>query len=223
MELEAMIYLAEKRGCTQTQVHRSFHSFNFGTYQMAHREPFGALRAFNDETLTPGASITYSLTDDHLVLLLPIAGGVNFELGAGSQFVEAGETAWINGRKGSVLTITNPYETGSVDFISAWIALPELNDRPPITLPFDLGTANTLHTLFASPQIKAHIGKFTGRKDYALKTSEDNTRLFAFVVEGAFEIKERLLLHRDGLALNAVTEADFESLSDGAIILILEV
>jgi len=70
-----MIYLAEKRGCTQTQVHRSFHSFNFGTYQLAHREPFGALRVFNDEALMPGASITYSLTDDHLLLLLPIAGG----------------------------------------------------------------------------------------------------------------------------------------------------
>jgi len=92
---------------------------------LAHREPFGALRVFNDEALMPGASITYSLTDDQLVLLLPVAGGINFEIGAGDQFVEAGETAWINGRKGSVLTITNPYETGSVDFICAWIALPE--------------------------------------------------------------------------------------------------
>jgi hypothetical protein len=122
-----------------------------------------------------------------------------------------------------VLTITNPYETGSVDFISAWIAQPELNDQPAVTLPFDLTTTDTLHTLFASPQIKAHIGKFSGRRDYTFKTSEGNTRLFAFVLEGAFEFKERLLLHRDGLALNAVTEADFEALSDGAIILILEV
>lgn len=218
-----MIYLAEKRGCTQTQVHRSFHSFNFGTYQLAHREPFGALRVFNDETLTPGASITYSLTDDQLVLLLPVAGGINFETGAGHQFVEAGETAWINARQGSVLTISNPYETGSVDFIIAWIALPEWNDQPPVTLPFDLTTINTLHIVFASPQIKAHIGKFSGRTDATFKTSEGNTRLFAFVLEGAFEFKERLLLHRDGLALNAATEADFEALSDGAIILILEV
>ncbi|SHG41733.1 hypothetical protein SAMN04488109_0164 [Chryseolinea serpens] len=223
MELEAMIYLAEKRGCTQTQVHRSFHSFNFGTYQLAHREPFGALRVFNDEALMPGASITYSLTDDYLLLLLPIAGGINFEMGAGHQFVEAGETAWINGRRGSVLTITNPYETGSVDFICAWITLPEWNDQPPVTLPFDLTTINTLHTLFASPQIKAHIGKFSGRTDHTFKTSEGSTRFFTFVLEGAFEFKERLLLQRDGLALNAVTEADFESLSDGAIVLILEV
>jgi len=56
-----------------------------------------------------------------------------------------------------------------------------MNDQPPVTLPFDLTTTNTLHTLFASPQIKAHIGKFSGRMDSTFKTSEGNTRLFAFV------------------------------------------
>jgi len=153
----------------------------------------------------------------------PLPAASTLRIGAGDQFVEAGETAWINGRKAPVLTITNPYETGSVDFICAWIALPELNDQPPVTLPFDLTTTNTLHTLFCLTPNQSPHRQILGRMDSTFKQAKATPAFLPSSWKAPSEFKERLLLQRDGLALNAVTEADFEALSDGAIILILEV
>jgi len=223
MEQEAMIYLAEKRGCTQTQVHRSFHSFNFGTYQLEHRKPFGALHAFNDETLMPGASVTYSLTADHLILLLPVVGGVAFATDAHQSFVEVGEVALQSARQGTLITITNTTYNEPVAFICAWLSTTATAERTPVTLPFDAEATNVMHTLFASSQAKVHLGKFSGRTSYTFKPGHPQASVFAFVVEGAFEFHERLLMHRDGLAIHGVDEVDLEALSNDAIVVVLEV
>lgn len=46
--------------------------------------------------------------------------------------------------------------------------------------------------------------------------------VFAFVIEGAFEIQGRLLEAKDGLALWNDNEIEMEALSNGAIILLIE-
>ena len=46
---------------------------------------------------------------------------------------------------------------------------------------------------------------------------------FAFVIEGAFELEGRLLHARDGLALWNLEKIEWEALSGGAILLVLQV
>ena len=62
-----------------------------------------------------------------------------------------------------------------------------------------------------------------GREDgvYSLKNPQNG--VFVFVIEGAFEVQNRLLEPRDGLAISAVEAIEFEALSNNAIILFLEI
>jgi len=46
--------------------------------------------------------------------------------------------------------------------------------------------------------------------------------VYVFVIEGAFEVQNRLLHARDGLSLSSATEVEFEALSNDAMLLILE-
>ncbi|WP_409034090.1 hypothetical protein [Runella sp.] len=68
------------------------------------------------------------------------------------------------------------------------------------------------------------MGKFGGREEgiYTVRNPERNG-VFIFVIEGAFEVQNRLLHPRDGLSLTHVTEVEFEALSNDAILLVLEV
>ncbi len=63
------------------------------------------------------------------------------------------------------------------------------------------------------------MGKYDGRKkgDYVLKNK--NNGVFAFVIEGVFEVHDRLLHAKDALAIWDADEIDFEALSNGAILL----
>ena len=47
--------------------------------------------------------------------------------------------------------------------------------------------------------------------------------IYAFVIEGVFEVQDRLLHTKDGLAMWDAEEIDFEALSNGAILLLLEI
>jgi quercetin 2,3-dioxygenase len=46
---------------------------------------------------------------------------------------------------------------------------------------------------------------------------------FIFVIDGVFEVQNRLLHRRDALLLPAPEKLEFEALSEGAILLVLEI
>ncbi len=67
------------------------------------------------------------------------------------------------------------------------------------------------------------IGKFAGRKEAVYKISRQKNSVFAFVIQGAFEVQGRLLHARDGLGLWDDTNLiELEALSNDAIVLLLE-
>ena len=67
------------------------------------------------------------------------------------------------------------------------------------------------------------IGQYGGREEdeYVLKNFSNS--VFVFVVEGAFEVANRLLETRDGMALSHIETVEFEALSHDAILLLLEI
>jgi hypothetical protein len=67
--------------------------------------------------------------------------------------------------------------------------------------------------------IGSFIGAFEGRKHEGL-TIDLAKSVFVFVVQGAFEVEDRLLQPRDGLAFRNLTSLAFESLSENAVILV---
>jgi len=224
-QTEATIFLADQRGCSQTDWFRSYHSFNFGSYQAENRESFGNLRVFNDDTLAGEKSLKMQLDENTDVILLPLVGAIEYSNSLGETgFLEAGEVQIFSAVRGMEYEIANPYSDELVNFLQIWISGQNRQFIPEITQNmFDLQDRNQLLPCF-STQAYGMIGKFDGRKDgiYEVQHPEKNG-VFVFVIEGAFEVQNRLLHPRDGLSLINVTEIEFEALSNDAILLILEV
>lgn len=219
---QAQIYLAEQRGCSQMTLFQSFHTFNFGQYIAENREPFGDLFVVNDDILTAGYTLNMTLEDNFDVILIPLVGGLAYNNELEMGFIETGEIQVFSGTKGMSYQLKNPYETERINFLQIWVRNTTSNFIPTIQQNnFDLGDTNRLLPLFKTSNQQGFIGKYDGRKKGLLQQSQPNARFFCVVINGAFEVQDRLLHARDGLALENFEEIDFEALSNDAILLIL--
>jgi redox-sensitive bicupin YhaK (pirin superfamily) len=225
LQSEATIFLADQRGCSQTDWFRSFHTFNFGAYQAENREPFGTLRVFNDDTLAAEKSLKMQLDENTDVILLPLVGAIEYRNSLGETgFIEAGQVQVFSAAKGMEYEVMNPYSDELVNFLQIWISgQKEQFTAKIIQNSFDFEDKNQLLPLF-STQERGMIGQFGGREEGVYTVQHPDTHgVFVFVIEGAFEVQNRLLHPRDGLSLTHVAEIEFEALSNDAILLILEI
>lgn len=228
MQTEATIYLAQQRGCSQSDWYRGLYTFNFGTYSNENRQAFGNLQAFNDETLGAAHTISYQAADNTFVLLLPLVGGLNYDSGSAAPgFLDVGESYWFFAAKGSTFRISNPYENELINFLQIRFAVDDTGGdrRADRRHTFDLGLHKNQLIPF-QPQAQSvgsfMLGTFQGREEgtYALRHPVND--VFIFVLEGAFEVQNRLLHARDGLGVTHAEVIEFEALSNEAIILIIE-
>ncbi|MCF0056829.1 pirin family protein [Dyadobacter sp. CY356] len=232
-QTKGQIYLASQRGCSQLPWFRSFHTFNFGLYKEQNREPFGNLQVCNDDTLAGGKSFKMQLEVNTEVILIPVVGAIEYKNSWGETgILEAGQMQVFSAAAGMEYEISNPYETELVNFIQLFLTNNDNSFIPKIQeINIDLGNRNQLFPLFSQAkngvsihqETYGYIGKYTGRSEdlYQLKNSENG--IFVFIIEGAFEVQNRLMEARDGLSLRNLDELQFEALSNDAIILILEI
>lgn len=232
-QTEGQIYLASQRGLSQLSIFRSFHTFNFGQYQDESRAPFGNLQVFNDDTLAGGKSLGMQVAQNTEVILLPVVGALEYRNSLGKTgILEAGQIQVFAAAKGMEYEITNPYDTELVNFIQIWLK----NDEPVFEADMqensiDLETRNQLLPMFApyaedltiQQEAYAYIGKYEGREEAVYQLKNPDNGIFVFIIEGAFEVQNRLMEARDGLSLRNLEELEFEALSNDAIILIMEI
>lgn len=224
MEQQAKIFLSEKRGLTQLDWMRSYSTFNFGAYKTDCKTPVGNLYVLNDDTLAGGKSLYLKAEEDTFVIIIPIAGAVEYkDKNGNSNTIIAGQalTAALEG--GTAFVVTNPYPEALVNFLQLWVKAPGVQHTTGIReYPFDISLLkNSFATKELAPGIKLRLGKFEGRKKTLVNFNSGKT-VFAFAIEGAFELEERLLHARDGLALWGAQAIDMEALSNDAIMLVLE-
>ncbi|SFE77552.1 hypothetical protein SAMN05216167_11965 [Spirosoma endophyticum] len=230
-QLQAQLFLADQRGCSQFDYFRSYHCFSFGQYVDEHKLPFGALQVLNDDTLTAGNRIRMQVESTTDVVILPIVGGLEYKSSLGDGFLEAGQAQLFSLASSMDYEIINPYETDLINFIQIWLTNNSSDFTPGLRQTrFDLSDKNKLLPAFSinenALRSRGFIGKFDGREDgiYKLENPETNG-VFVFVLNGVFEVQDRLLHERDGLSLMNVQEpaVEFEALSNDAILLLLEI
>lgn len=227
--MQAQIYLADQRGCSETHDFRSYHTFNFGSYAGEGRHPFGPLCLFNDDMLRAGVSLTMQAEQTMEVVLLPITGGLEYSrtLSAGvpvPDFLEPGQVGIMSLAAGMSYSVSNPYATETISFLQLWFS----RSTAPVSrvmnvTTFDFSTKNTLLLLADQSGIQLYTGQYDGRQEDAHAVTSGRT-VFVFVLQGTFEVANRLLHEKDGLAL--VVEPgytlEFEALSNGALLLLIE-
>ncbi|MDX2071629.1 MAG: hypothetical protein SFV55_24575 [Haliscomenobacter sp.] len=221
----ATIYLAEQRGITQAdQSYRSWHTFNYGDYQNPHREAPGALRAFNEDTLAGGQRMVHQAAEAADIMLLPLVGGITVELYSGKprRYVEAGTLLVVNLSEGEKYTVENPFEADLVSYLHVVVSRAIFKTGLELHT-FDLRQHSNgmLKLAELDNGYQFLIGKFDGRAEYSQILDGPFKNSFIFIIDGVFEVQNRLLHARDGLLLTQMQEFDFEALAHNSIILLL--
>jgi quercetin 2,3-dioxygenase len=222
MNHEAQIYLADQRGKTQTDVYRSFHTLNYGDYFEDSRQPFGDLEVFNDTVIKPLQHQKIQLSKNTDVVIVPVIGGLEYHSSIQNGFLGTGNTLLLSGIETDYYEIINPYETDYINFVQIHFRNNNENFNPNVEeFGFGLNPANTLKSIFSTNNQKGFIGKYEGRKkgEFTIKNPENG--VFVFIIDGIFEVQDRLLNARDGLAISGLEMIDFEALSDEAVILLI--
>ncbi len=225
---EATIYLADQRGCSQQEWHRSYHTFNFGAYYNEHRKSFSNLQVVNDDTLKGGSTFKHKVDEDTLVVLLPLVGTLEYENSFECGRVDVQQCYHFLAPKDSEFKIINPFESELINFLQIWLTIAPGKYRNISGLSnFDIELCKNQLTPIANHlswenNNLATIGKYDGRSEGKFQLRNPEKGIFIFVIEGAFEVHNRLLQPRDGLALSNVSEVEFEALSNEAIILIID-
>lgn len=235
-QTQAQIYLADQRGQSEAEAFRSYYTFNFGPYTAEGREPFGALHLLNDDTLRPGASLHMQVEQPTEIVLLPIVGGLEYASEGEIHFLEPGQAGVLSLAAGMTYSVSNPYPSGLINCLQIWFAKSPGNSLPTASqVNFDLITLNALLAFYGNVDnqtaeqtgYNGFIGRFAGRQEgtYAIgPVAEGQTkRVFVFVLQGVFEIANRLLHERDGLALTYQQDdvLAFEALSNDALLVIV--
>jgi quercetin 2,3-dioxygenase len=220
---EATIYLAGRRGCSQTDIYRSDHTLSFENYIREGRGTFGNLQSLNDDTLGAGGTRLLTARADSIVWLIPLIGGLQYKTTTGVQApVEPGQTHRLWLPTGTQLSITNFYEDERINFLHLWLTPEPMTHTPEVQeYTIDLDQQNKLISLGdLTPDL--HIGQYQGRAEGIYIPRNPTKGTFAFVIHGAFEIENRLLEPRDAVALWNTPEITFEALSSDAIVLFIE-
>ncbi|MBX2921116.1 MAG: hypothetical protein KF746_02905 [Chitinophagaceae bacterium] len=225
----AKIYLAKERGVNETNVMRSCKTFNSGNYFNEHKAAFGNLCLLNDDTLGAGEAIKMYIEEDGYIVFLPVAGGIVYNDSTGYKAaIIAGEAQIKLTSPGTVIEIENPYDK-PVNYLQIRFkpVATSSADYSEIT-EFNINNCKNRLIPLTSPNtglpFTLSIAKLEGRADIVYQPDDKYGGIYAYVIEGAFEVQYRLLHERDGLALwNIGSNVEAEALSNDAILLIAEV
>ncbi|HMG93506.1 MAG TPA: hypothetical protein VK589_25785 [Chryseolinea sp.] len=228
-EAEAVIYLANQRGCYQTDWFRSYYTFNIGEFKRESRAPFGSLVAVNEHTLKEGRTLSLMFEEKVKVLLLPIEGELIYKSANVENVVDVGQVSYIISHPGIPLEITNRYTSRLINFIQISVRIgDEVHSNLHHVFSFDLESDSSqlvpLSDLSESSTDELFfIGKFRGRQKIVFQTRKPDSGIFAYEIAGTCEVHERLLLPGDALSIKNAASIGLEALTHEAIVLIAEV
>jgi quercetin 2,3-dioxygenase len=215
-DFDAIIYLAENRNCFQTEAFRSLITLPSKNVESS----FDSIIKFADNTLSAKQTSTFLFEGNQMVILLPLVGAIEIFENEKSKIVNSGEIAHIFRKKNEQIIIQNPYENDLINYLEIWMNWGDIRDEQIIINTFDLEKNENKLIEIPSQEglMKIYIGKYGGREEDVLSIKNN---AFVFVINGVFEVQNRLLESRTGLSLLQIEELEFEGLAQENIILII--
>lgn len=220
---QGKIFLSDQRGTIESERIKRHSTFNFESFYNPAKEPVGNLYALHDDTLAPGALINFYTREQGYVLILPITGNINYIDEQDNNIdIEVGKSLMAFLEKDSFITLKNPFEDTSINYVIVAVKVEEKQPNSLTLLDIDLSEMNKMNLITPTNRaFKISIGRFKGRGENNYEILSSST-LYCFVLAGAFEIDGRLLHDRDGIALSATDLIEMEALSDNALLLTIE-
>ena len=166
-EAEAVIYLANQRGHSETDWVRSYYTFSAGDLTREGRTPFGSLSAVNEHALKEGKTLSFTFTEKVKVMLLPIEGELNYKSGDVENTVDVGQVSCIVSSPGVPLQLSNHYTSRLINFLQICVHVDDkVQTNKNQTYSFDLDAGDEFIPLRLSSVTSSdepfYIGKFRG-------------------------------------------------------------
>lgn len=224
VQIPAQIYKSDARGVFKSEKHNCFATFNFENYQDLSRKPFGSLQVLNEEILAPHHRVFRVIKEKTNVIILPLFGGIEYKDNLGnSEFLGIEQIRIITAEAEMPFEVFNPYENENVSYLQIDFQKDKQSENYFQQSEVDFTVRNKLSPLFEVEKAIGFIGLYDGRKEdsYTLKKPENG--IFVFVINGAFEVENRLLEAKDGLSMSEVDKIEWEALSENAVLLVFEV
>lgn len=182
---------------------------------------FGQLQSFSDETLDVSSSVEYTISENILIVLIPLVGKLNIASAAdGSIFkIAPQEIKVMSFEKGDSYSITNESTSCLVNYLQIHI---ETKDQIINFKKAYVDSYNQMSKILSVNNVCLNYGVFHGRAETTHRIDNPNNGIFAYVLNGAFEVENRLIETRDGLTLWDIENVSMEALSNNAILLMLE-
>jgi hypothetical protein len=224
---QSRLLKADRRGAILSSKHRNYSTFHFGAHRQAGSEPFGSLQFINDLAVAPGHTIFNLQNDEILDIILPVAGSVVYNgFENNSLAVNPEQVLFLNDGRNNVYSLNNEHTGAWSNYLSIGLKRNDVSVQKHSVQKIEFSHLNTLASLNIEKMAGGcygYTGVYKGRTkaNYTLKRPENG--VFIYVIDGAFEVEDRLMEFRDGLALWDTPEIEFESLSDNAVLLLLEV
>lgn len=176
-----------------------------------------------DLTLAPENSYsTPGLLGHGLILLLPIVGTLKIEWQTESVYLDPGQMATFETNFNHPLVYSNPLEGDLVNFLEIWLAHGNILTPGFQIYPVDIENTNALTSTQVNRRLTVSVGKFQGRQSADLTLIPD-AGAFVYVINGAFEVANRLMEAGDGLGIFGMTgTVDFEALAEESILVVLK-
>ncbi len=222
------IFLSEQRGCIESPLFQRNCTFNFGTFFSPHKTALGPLYLFNEETLAGAAELEMEIGTSSYAIIIPVTGDLEYtDVEAGKLNIGVGEVLIRKCTEEHLFSISNPYEKDAISLIQICLSAP--GALSPAFELFNLDPGISVNHLVevsaptATPlPFRLSVGQFDGRAETLYQKRQKDSRLFCYVLAGAFEIEGRLLHAQDGLGLCDVEHVELEALSNNALILTIE-
>jgi len=231
-----VIHKSESRGFAKHGWLEAKHTFSFAGYYDPTRINFGVLRVLNDDIVSGGMGFDTHPHDNMEIITIPLEGALKHKDSMGnSSVITAGEIQVMSAGTGVYHIEYNANTEQKINLLQIWIYPNKKNVKPRYeqTSLDKVENKNQLH-LILSPEPSDesvwihqdawfHMGVFdTGiSKNYTLR--KPNNGVYAFVINGGFEIEGHKLDKRDGFGIWDTEKIEIKSLSNESKILLMEV
>ena len=189
-----------------------------------YRTIFEQQARFDDVFLLPGASCQGDAAGlAGQLLVLPIVGGALLTTAQETdRALLPGCLYTIPAADVATCTFTNPFEHETVNLLLLYAAVPAAA-RATAVQEFQLPlTAKNVLVPTKNQALPAQVGVFDSRTKGTIAARSTGGFSLCYVLNGSFEIEDRLAEHRDALLLWETPTIEFEALSETAILFYLE-
>lgn len=208
------LFKGELRGLIQGSQRRSFVTFNQEDYFDESRKSIEPFSQFSEHYLYESRQLEI-MSESTSLILLPIEGELSIQTEGTNWTISPQQILILTSDQVTLIENRIPSE------ISRFYAIQILDDTLESGMnSFNLTERNELIPILESERIQLHLGLYDGRKE-GVQLATKKIHQFISIINGVFEVQNRLMETNDSLLATNASKIEFEALSENAIILSL--